>query len=495
MVSDLSSLVGIVEKLSAGSITCVGDVMLDRFFEGQVNRLSPEAPIPVLEVDSETSMPGGAGNVVRNIAALGAAARLISVVGNDEPGRSVEDLLAAQDNLSARLIFEKNRLTTVKSRYLAARQQLLRADREVTSPVTENTSKAIVSAVRKEISKRNGVLVLSDYGKGVLGADLIRILIDIAKQNGTKVIIDPKGNFFDIYRGANLITPNLQELSSASGMSTKCDSEVVAAARHIIQNAGVKAVLATRSEQGMSLVTMEEATHLKARAREVFDVSGAGDTVVAIVAVALDVGADLKTAATLANIAAGVVVGKNGTAVVHTSEILSGLHETALMGSELKISALSEASNKIASWREKGLRCGFTNGCFDLLHPGHISLLSQAKETCDRLIVGLNSDRSVRHLKGENRPVQSELSRAQVLASLADVDLVIIFDDATPIAVIEKLRPDILIKGSDYELKDVVGGDLVSKWGGEVFLADILPGHSTTSTIEKLEGNNFCKTN
>jgi len=495
MVSDLFSLNRLLEKLSAGNITCVGDVMLDRFFEGQVNRLSPEAPIPVLEVDTETAMLGGAGNVVRNIAALGAAAHLISVVGNDEPGRSVENLLSAQDNLSTKLVFEKNRLTTVKSRYVAARQQLLRADREVTSPVKANTSNAIVSAVRKELSKRNGVLVLSDYGKGVLGADLIGVLIDLAKQNGTKVIIDPKGNFFDIYRGADLITPNLQELSQASGMSINCDSEVVAAARHIIQNAGVKAVLATRSEQGMSLVTMEEATHLKARAREIFDVSGAGDTVVAIVAVALDVGADLKTASALANIAAGIVVGKNGTAVVHTSEIFSALHETALMGSELKVLALSEASNKIALWREKGLRCGFTNGCFDLLHPGHISLLSQAKENCDRLIVGLNSDRSVRQLKGENRPVQSETSRAQVLASLADVDVVIIFDDATPISVIETLRPDVLIKGSDYKLKDVVGGDLVSKWGGEVLLAEILPGHSTTSTIEKLEGKDFVQTN
>jgi len=495
MVSDLFSLNRLLEKLSAGNITCVGDVMLDRFFEGQVNRLSPEAPIPVLEVDTETAMLGGAGNVVRNIAALGAAAHLISVVGNDEPGRSVENLLSAQDNLSTKLVFEKNRLTTVKSRYVAARQQLLRADREVTSPVKANTSNAIVSAVRKELSKRNGVLVLSDYGKGVLGADLIGVLIDLAKQNGTKVIIDPKGNFFDIYRGADLITPNLQELSQASGMSINCDSEVVAAARHIIQNAGVKAVLATRSEQGMSLVTMEEATHLKARAREIFDVSGAGDTVVAIVAVALDVGADLKTASALANIAAGIVVGKNGTAVVHTSEIFSALHETALMGSELKVLALSEASNKIALWREKGLRCGFTNGCFDLLHPGHISLLSQAKENCDRLIVGLNSDRSVRQLKGENRPVQSETSRAQVLASLADVDVVIIFDDATPISVIETLRPDVLIKGSDYKLKDVVGGDLVSKWGGEVLLAEILPGHSTTSTIEKLESKDFVQTN
>ena len=495
MVSDLFSLNGLLEKLSAGNIICVGDVMLDRFFEGQVNRLSPEAPIPVLEVETETAMLGGAGNVVRNIAALGSAVRLISVVGDDKPGRSVENLLTVQDNLSAKLVFEKGRITTVKSRYLAARQQLLRADREVTSPITENSSNAIVSAVRKELSKSKGVLVLSDYGKGVLGADLIGILIDMAMQNGTMVIIDPKGISFDIYRGADLITPNLQELSRASGMPVYRDSEVVAAARNIIQNAGVKAVLATRSEQGMSLVTMEEATHLKARAREVFDVSGAGDTVVALVAVALDIGADLKTAAALANIGAGIVVGKNGTAVVHTSEILSVLHEAALMGSELKISALSEASKKTASWREKGLRCGFTNGCFDLLHPGHISLLSQAKETCDRLIVGLNSDRSVRQLKGEKRPVQSESSRAQVLASLADVDLVVIFDDATPLAVIESLRPDVLIKGSDYELKDVVGGDLVLQRGGEVLLADILPGHSTTSTIEKLEGKNLCKTN
>lgn len=487
MVANTVSFNGLLERLSLARVTCVGDVMLDQFLEGEVHRLSPEAPIPVIQVRSEKAMPGGAGNVVRNIAALGAKARLISVIGDDHQGRRLKELFASQHNLSVQLVVEERRPTTVKTRYIAARQQLLRADREVTSPINTVTKSTITSSFEEEILARDGVLVLSDYGKGVLKADMISSLINIAKQNNTKVIIDPKGKDFNVYRGADLITPNLNELAKASGMPTNSDDEVITAARQIIQTAGIDAVLATRSEQGMSIITRHDVTHLKAHAREVFDVSGAGDTVVAAVAAALDVGADLKEAATLANIAAGIAVGKNGTAVVDTSEILSVLHKTVLMRSETKISALEEALDKLAGWRKKGLRCGFTNGCFDLLHPGHISLFAQAKETCDKLIVGLNSDHSVRQLKGEGRPIQNESSRSQVLASLADIDIVVIFDDLTPLALIKALRPDVLIKGSDYALKDVVGGELVSEWGGEVFLADILAGHSTTRTIEKIE--------
>ncbi|MBL23504.1 MAG: bifunctional heptose 7-phosphate kinase/heptose 1-phosphate adenyltransferase [Rhodospirillaceae bacterium] len=486
-MADTGTLSALLEKLGTSRVVCVGDIMLDRFIEGRADRLSPEAPIPVIGVERETEIPGGAGNVVRNIATLGAEAALISVIGKDDAGGNVQSLVDDTPRLSATLIAEENRPTTIKTRYLAAGQQLLRADRESTSPIEKKSANAVLAAAKKELPKQNGVLVLSDYGKGVLADDIIADLIQVAQERGALVVVDPKGTDYSRYRGADLLTPNRQELSTASGMAVDSDEEVIAAARQIIKTSGAKAVLATRSEQGMSLVTADAAEHLPARAREVFDVSGAGDSVAAAVAAALGAGAELPVAAAFANIAAGVVVGKIGTAVVYPSEVLSALHESALMGTEAKVAALAGAQDMVATWRRQELRCGFTNGCFDLLHPGHISLLAQAREACDRLIVGLNSDRSVRQLKGPERPVQTESSRAQVLASLASVDLVVIFDEETPLALIEALRPDLLVKGADYALDEVVGGELVSGWGGEVMLADILDGHSTTGTIAKLE--------
>lgn len=487
-MADIGALSALLDRLGAARVVCVGDIMLDRFVEGRVDRLSPEAPIPVVEVERETEMPGGAGNVVRNIAVLGAEARLVSVVGADDAGRRLEALVGDTPKLTVSLIPEQDRPTTIKTRYLAGGQQLLRADRENTAPVAPDTAKAILAAAAENLPPADGVLVLSDYGKGVLEDALIGELIALAHQKGAMVVVDPKGTDYSRYRGADLVTPNRQELNSASGMATGSDEEVVAASRYIIETAGIAAVLATRSEQGMSLVGVDDVAHLPARAREVFDVSGAGDTVAAIVAAALGAGADLPLGAALANVAAGVVVGKIGTAVVYPAELLSALHESAPMGADAKVTALAGALDRVAAWRRQDLRCGFTNGCFDLLHPGHISLLTQAHEACDRLIVGLNSDRSVRQLKGPERPVQSESSRAQVLASLASVDLVVIFDEETPLALIEALRPDLLVKGADYALDEVVGGDLVAGWGGEVMLAEILDGHSTTGTIARLGG-------
>lgn len=485
-IADTGALSALLERLAGARVVCVGDIMLDRFIEGRVERVSPEAPIPVVDVTRETEMPGGAGNVVRNVAGLGAEAALIAVIGTDDAGARLATLVTETERLSAALIPQPDRPTTIKSRYVAAGQQLLRADRETTAAIDAKTAKAVFAAVKKALFPADGVLVLSDYGKGVLEDALIAELIALAGQRGATVVVDPKGTDYRRYRGADLLTPNRQELATASGMPVESNEEVVAAARHIIETAGVKAVLATRSEQGMSLVTAGRTVHLPARAREVFDVSGAGDTVAAVVASALGAGAELPLASALANVAAGVVVGKTGTATIYPAEILSDLHETVLMGAEAKVAALAGALDKVAAWRRQELRCGFTNGCFDLLHPGHISLLAQAKEACDRLIVGLNSDRSVGELKGPDRPVQNESSRAQVLASLASVDLVVIFDEETPLALIEALRPDLLVKGADYALDEVVGGNLVAGWGGEVMLAEILDGHSTTGTIARL---------
>jgi D-beta-D-heptose 7-phosphate kinase/D-beta-D-heptose 1-phosphate adenosyltransferase len=282
------------------------------------------------------------------------------------------------------------------------------------------------------------------------------------------------------------LTPNRHELAFATGMATETDDDVVAACRCLIEQIEVGAVLATRSERGMSLVDRETAHHLPARAREVYDVSGAGDTVVAVLAAAVAAGAPVLEAAQLANVAAGVVVGKVGTAAAHPAEILTALHESEMMGAEAKIVTRQMMLDRAETWRRQGWRVGFTNGCFDLLHPGHISLLKQARGACDRLVVGLNSDASTRRLKGPERPVQGEASRAAVLASLATVDLVVVFHDDTPLDLINTLRPEVLVKGADYSENQVVGAEEVKSWGGEVVLADILSGHSTTGTIQRM---------
>jgi len=300
-------------------------------------------------------------------------------------------------------------------------------------------------------------------------------------------VVDPKGHDYRRYAGAQVVTPNRQELALATNMPTADDASVEAACKHLISATGVDAVLATRSEQGMTLVDGSDVHHFPARAREVFDVSGAGDTVAAAVAAALSIETTLADAAQFANIAASVVVGKVGTAVVRPTEILSAAHEGEWSDVEAKVLPASVADERVAAWRRQGRRVGFTNGCFDLLHPGHVSLIAQARRKCDRLIVGLNSDASVVRLKGEGRPVQNEASRATVLASLADVDVVVIFGEDTPLELIRGLKPDVLIKGADYSVDGVVGAEDVKSWGGEVVLAVLLDGHSTTATIQRLE--------
>jgi len=301
------------------------------------------------------------------------------------------------------------------------------------------------------------------------------------------VIVDPKGDDFGRYRGATLLTPNRRELGDAIRMATENEQEVVAAARHLLDAAGVDAVLATRGADGMVLVGADgQISHLKARAREVFDVSGAGDTVVATVAAALGAGAELARAAALANVAAGIVVGKVGTAAVGAEEVVAALHHQDLANAEAKVLGRQTALGRIEKWRRNGLRIGFTNGCFDLLHPGHVALLAQARAACDRLVVGLNSDASVTRLKGASRPLQTEAARATVLASLASVDLVVIYPDDTPRKLIFDVRPDVLVKGADWALEDVVGAKEVRAGGGRVVLVNLKPGHSTTATIARM---------
>ncbi|MCC7166212.1 MAG: D-glycero-beta-D-manno-heptose-7-phosphate kinase [Rhodospirillales bacterium] len=467
-------------------MVCAGDLMLDRYVYGEVRRISPEAPIPVLAIDHETAMLGGAGNVVRNLAALGVGVSVAGVIGDDEAGRAVTDLLAREPGVRPLLGTDPARRTAIKTRFCAGPQQLLRADRETIAPLAPAEQDRLVGAVAAALAEAS-VLVLSDYGKGLLEAGVAKRLIDAARQAGRMVIVDPKGTDFSRYAGATLLTPNRRELAEATRMPVGDDSQVVAAARALIGDHGVQAVLVTRSQDGMTLVEASgEPRHLKAEARAVFDVSGAGDTVVAVLAGALAAGLALDDAARLANAAAGIVVGKVGTAVVHPDELVSALHHQDVWEAEAKLVSREQAAERIAAWRRQGLKIGFTNGCFDLLHPGHVSLLAQARAACDRLVVGLNSDASVSRLKGPSRPVQTEAARATVMASLRSVDLVVIFGEDTPLALIEALRPDVLVKGADYTVETVVGADRVQSWGGRVLLAELAQGHSTSATIARI---------
>ena len=478
----------LVERLTRVRALVLGDVMLDRYVYGSVERMSPEAPIPVLRQTSQRAMAGGAGNVARNLAALGSKIVLIGVVGDDAAGRDLEAMLADEHNVASRLVVDPTRQTTVKTRFVAERQQLLRVDGEDPKPVNMETVAALLSALKAALGSVD-IVLFSDYAKGALSDQVLARAIAMVHGAGKRLLVDPKSRDFRRYAGADLLTPNRSELLAATGLAGEDDDTIVAAARMTIAAAGVGAVLATRGARGMTLVERgREPLHLAAEAREVFDVSGAGDTVIATLAAALGAGADLPRGARLANTAAGIAAGKLGTAVVHPADLLGAIQARAVLASEAKVVALETALERVQRWRAAGERIAFTNGCFDLIHPGHVALLSQARAAADRLVVGLNSDASVKRLKGPDRPIQNETARGIVLASLGAVDLVLIFEGDTPIELIQAIRPEVLVKGADYRLDQVVGADVVQAYGGRVVLAEVLAGHSTSSTIARVGG-------
>ncbi|MDB5406839.1 MAG: hldE [Rhodospirillales bacterium] len=481
----MSDLATAIDRLTGTRVLCVGDVMLDHYVYGQVERVSPEAPIPVLKIDRETRMLGGAGNVLRNLEALGASACFISVLGNDDAGREITKLIGNCAGIEAHTLVERGRVSTIKTRFVAANQQMLRADRESIAPVTAHVRADMLRLVEQAIPGHE-VVIVSDYAKGVLAEGVAAAVIAAARAAGKPVVVDPKGTDYSLYRGASVLKPNRRELAQATRMPVGTLDEVVTAARILIAACDFGALLVSLSEDGMVLVEAAGGVHpLPAAAREVFDVSGAGDTVIATLAAGIAGGVSLLDSAHLANLAAGIVVGKIGTAVTHAGEIADALahQEHAEIG---KMRTLPRAIEEIERWRLRGLRVGFTNGCFDLLHPGHVALLRQARAACDRLVVGVNSDASVGRLKGPTRPIQSEAARAAVLSSLTSVDLVVIFDEDTPRELIAAIRPDALVKGADYRVEEVVGADIVQSYGGQVILAELMPGHSTTATIKKM---------
>ena len=478
-----ADLTDAIRRLARTSVLVVGDAMLDRYVYGAVNRVSPEAPIPILSVERDVAMPGGAGNVVRNLTALGAAVAFVSVVGDDQAGSDLTGLIGGQPNVEPWLLVQGGRTTTTKTRYIAQGQQLLRADHEVAAAIHPKLAERLVRITQDALTATS-VTVLSDYNKGVLAGDVASRIIAAARGAKRPVVVDPKGRDYARYAGADVITPNRRELAEATGLPIDTEAALVHAARTLRAAHGFGAVLVTRAEDGMSLIGEGEPLHFPAEAADVFDVSGAGDTVVATLAAGMAAGLDLAIAVRLANIAAGVVVGKVGTAVAREADLLASLSPQG--GALRKVVTREQAAEQVERWRQRGWRTGFTNGCFDLLHPGHIHLLEQARSRCDRLVVGLNSDASVRRLKGASRPVQSEAARAAVLGSVAAVDLVCVYDEDTPDATLQALRPELLVKGADYTLGTVVGADFVQSYGGEVMLAELLPGYSTTATVQRL---------
>lgn len=486
------ALLALLDKTGEIEVLVLGDVMLDRFVYGSATRISPEAPIPILTISHQAQMLGGAGNVVRNITSLGGRARLVSVIGEDAEGREITAILTAPELASGagtapNLITSVGRPTTVKTRFIADGQQLLRSDAEASHMLQPQTAEKLLDAYKQALETAD-IVILSDYAKGVLSDPVLRAAITLAAAKNIPVIADPKSLDFSRYAGVTLLTPNAREMAAASGMPCATNTEVETAARHTLKAAGLDALLVTRSEAGMSLITPTEAYHITAKAQEVFDVSGAGDSVIAALALSFAAGATLPEAAQLANLAGSIAVAKSGTAAVTREELGAALHSAEISGIENKIISFEAAEERVSNWRARGLKVGFTNGCFDLVHPGHISLLSQARGECDRLIVGLNTDDSIRRLKGETRPVTNENSRAIVLASLGDVDLVVPFAEDTPIHLIEGLRPDVLVKGADYTVETVVGADIVQAYGGRVHLATLKEGFSTTGTIQRLLG-------
>lgn len=467
-------------RFDQAQVLVLGDIMLDRYWEGGTSRISPEAPVPVVKVEQIKDRPGGAGNVALNIAALGAGAQLGGYTGDDEMADSLQDMLSGA-GVHCGFTRVAGHPTITKLRVVSRHQQLIRLDFE--EPDLSLAGKPLVDSL-PDLLPHCGALVLSDYAKGALQDP--RPLIAAAREAGVPVLVDPKGTDFERYRGATLLTPNLHEFEAVVGHCPS-ESELVARGEKLMAEMQLQALLVTRGEHGMTLLRPgEEELHLPARAREVFDVTGAGDTVIAVLASAVAAGAELPQAVALANIAASIVVGKLGTATVSGPELRRSVQQD--QGSERGAVTLEQLQIAMADARSHGEKVVFTNGCFDIIHAGHVTYLEEARKQGQRLIVAVNSDDSVRRLKGKGRPINPEERRMAVLAGLEAVDWVVCFTGDTPRSVLETLQPDVLVKGGDYDNKeDVVGWEIVEAYGGEVKVLGVVDDLSTTAIVTQIQ--------
>ncbi|PWE18027.1 D-glycero-beta-D-manno-heptose 1-phosphate adenylyltransferase [Marinicauda salina] len=476
----------LLSELAGMRALCVGDILLDFFVYGDIDRISREAPVPILSETRRVAMLGGAGNLARNIASLGGQPTIAGAIGDDPEGETVGALLKDCAGGGARPVVESARLTPTKIRYVANNQQMLCVDRDPAGSIGEETEDAVLAVIEAALAETD-VLVLSDYGRGVITPRLSRAVIDKARAAGVPVCVDPRGSDYTRYDGARVIKPNAEELAVESGLPVNSDAEAEAALAALkARLPETDALLVTRGAAGMSLLGPDGAVaHHRSRPRSVFDVSGAGDTALAALALGVAARLDLAEAMALADLAAGAAVAKAGTATVSPEEVLQNAED----GSEApdwRVISRETAASLSETWRRDGLRVGFTNGCFDILHPGHLSMLRHARSVCDRLVVGLNSDASVTRLKGEGRPVNDAASRALLLASLEMVDRVVVFEEDTPAELIRAVRPHVLVKGADYVADELPGAAFVRETGGEVVLAPLEEGRSTTGIVEKL---------
>jgi D-beta-D-heptose 7-phosphate kinase/D-beta-D-heptose 1-phosphate adenosyltransferase len=480
-----TDLIALVERFPQAHVWVAGDVMLDEYIVGEVERISPEAPVQVVHVAETFSRLGGAANVARSISTLGARVRLCGTVGTDPAGDEVM-LLCGETGIDASAVGRiDGRQTTRKTRVLGLRQQLLRLDWELNEPCPEALSRSLIGKLDDGPPPTS--VILSDYGKGVVTPASARALIDAAAARQVPILVDPQGGDFTVYRGATLLKPNLKELEDGTGRQLRgaSDEELIDVVTGFLDATDVEAVVLTLSERGMLVVSRgQKAEIIPAQPREVYDVTGAGDTVIAVLALALSVGAGLADAVRIANAAAGVVIREVGATSVEKERLIAELQR----GRTAKAYSWVALGEQVSAWKRKGRRIVFTNGCFDLLHAGHLSLLRQAADEGDVLVVGINSDSSVARLKGPDRPLVPERQRVAMLTALEFVDAVTVFEEDTPLELIRHVKPDVLVKGQDYRAEVVVGRDVVESLGGRVTLVPLLPEYSTSELIDRIRG-------
>ena len=476
-------------SLLNSKIFCLGDLMLDKYVIGTTNRISPEGPIPVLDIKKEVKMLGGVGNVVRNLCTLAVETHLVSLLGNDTVSKEVEKKLD-KIKVNKNIVKDSNRPTIIKSRFIANNQQILRVDKEKIVPISKSTEKKIYEYSKKEILKVDAVII-SDYNKGLITKNILKKIISFSKNHKKPVILDPKSTDFEKYKGVTIITPNIKELEEVMKKKLINDKEIINASRKLISKFKFSHLLVTMGKLGMILVSKEKKNVIKlnAEAKEVFDVSGAGDTVVSFIAAGIACSLKIDDVIKIANIAAGIVVNKTGTSVAHLSEMLVSVNKNNYRLS--KVMDLYEVEKVLNFWLKKKEKIGFTNGCFDYLHPGHVSLFQQAKQNCSKLIVAVNSDDSIKKSKGPLRPKQKLNTRLQVLNSIPYIDLIIVFSDKTPLSIIKKIKPDLLVKGNDYKENQIVGAKEVKKYGGKILRAKILSNFSSSIIIDEILNTSF----
>lgn len=471
---------------SKKSVLVIGDVMLDRYLVGNASRISPEAPVPVVLLKKSENRAGGAANVAANLTGLGLKTSIVGCIGQDANGEILQNIIA-QNNIQTDLLLQSDaRPTVAKTRVMSGNQQIVRIDDESNALFSETESQTLLAKIEAALAQKPSIVILSDYAKGVVSDEVCKTVISRCNTLNIPVIADPKGTDYRKYAGATALTPNKKETAEACGVAMHETEALLNAATQLKTQLNLKFLAVTRGEEGVSLLENSEITHIPATAKQVFDVSGAGDTVISTLAAGLAHGLNTFEALQLANIAAGIVVGKVGTVPVTRAELLKALAAEEGLTQADKICTPETLKFLVQGWRAAGQKIVFTNGCFDLLHAGHVTYLEAAKKTGDKLILGLNTDRSVSALKGPTRPVIHENDRARVLAALEAVDAVILFDEDTPLNLIHMVKPDVIVKGDDYTEDQVVGGFEVKSWGGSVKLIPLVQGRSTSNIIKKM---------